>query len=114
MVLQLLLSYGIALTVAPLTVIAGDVARIVKIVLRMGFYLTPVLWSISNVQDGFLKNAVALNPMAGVMALYRAAFWPQDEVPWTYLAVTVVMTIVMLIVGSTVFRRLEATVLKEI
>jgi ABC-2 type transport system permease protein len=114
MVLQLLLSYGIALMVAPLTVIAGDVQRIVKIILRMGFYLTPVLWSLSNVPPGPLKDAVALNPMAGVMALYRAAFWPQDEPPWRYVAFSVVTTIVMLIVGSTVFRRLEGTVLKEI
>jgi ABC-2 type transport system permease protein len=114
MLLQLLLSYGIALMVAPLTVIAADVTRIVKIVLRMGFYLTPVLWSLSNVQPGFLKDAVALNPMAGVMALYRAAFWPQDDPPWRYVGFSVATTIIMLILGSIVFRRLEGTVLKEI
>ncbi len=114
MLLQLMLSYGIALMVAPLTVIAGDTLRIVKIILRMGFYLTPVLWSLSDVPNGFLKDAVALNPMAGVMALYRAAFWPQDDPPWRYVLVSLAVTLVMLAVGSTIFRRLEGTVLKEI
>jgi ABC-2 type transport system permease protein len=116
LVLQFMLTFGIALVVAPLTVLANDLQRIVRILLRVGFYLTPVLYSLNHVATSqeWIPEAGKLNPMAGILSLYRAGFWEQDLLGWkVYLLATVVSAVVLLI-GHSVFRRFEGTVLKEI
>jgi ABC-2 type transport system permease protein len=116
MVLQFLMCFGIALILAPLTVIANDVQRVVKILLRMGFYFTPVLYSINSIVRGreWLRVLAELNPMAGVMSLYRMGFWSHDTLTWRAYTVSVGFTVFVLALGLWVFRRLEGTVLKEI
>jgi ABC-2 type transport system permease protein len=116
MFLQLILSFGCALILAPLTVIANDVQRVIRILLRMGFYLTPVLYSLNNVAVGkeWLLRVAELNPMAGILSLYRIGFWEQDTLPWHAYVAATVFSFATLFVGLAVFKRLEGTVLKEI
>jgi ABC-2 type transport system permease protein len=116
MVLQFLMCFGIALILAPLTVLANDFQRVVKIVLRMGFYLTPVLYSINNVVQGreWLKLLAELNPLAGVLSLYRMGFWSEDALTWRAYTVSVGFTLFVVAMGLWVFRRFEGTVLKEL
>jgi ABC-2 type transport system permease protein len=116
LLLQFMLSFGIALVVAPLTVLADDVQRVVRIILRMAFYLTPVLYSLNHVapKQDWIGTAGKLNPMAGVLTLYRAGLWQQDLLTWhVYAYATAVCALVMLL-GHLVFKRFEGTVLKEI
>jgi ABC-2 type transport system permease protein len=116
MVLQFFMCFGIALILAPLTVLANDFQRVVKIVLRMGFYLTPVLYSINNVVRGreWLQVLAELNPLAGVLSLYRMGFWSEDALTWRAYTVSVGFTVFVLALGLWVFRRFEGTVLKEL
>ena len=118
LIMQVVLCYGFGLLLAPLTVIADDVVRIVRIALRVGFYLTPVLYSLNNLgaADGYgwLAEVAKFTPMAAILTLYRAGLWPQDLYTWPVYVVTSVMTIVILLLGRVVFTRLEGTVLKEI
>lgn len=116
MLLQLVFSYGLGLLLAPLSVIAGDVKRLVRIFLRVGFYLTPVLYSLNAVDQRF-GDAAALakiNPVAASMSLLRAGLWPEDIYEPVYYAWAVVITLATLALGTWVFRRLVGTVLKEI
>jgi ABC-2 type transport system permease protein len=114
--LQFFMCFGIALILAPLTVLANDFQRVVKIVLRMGFYLTPVLYSINNVVQGreWLKVLAELNPLAGLLSLYRMGFWSEDALSWRAYTVSAGFTVVVLALGLWVFRRFEGTVLKEL
>lgn len=113
MVLQAVLIFGIILMLAPLTVIVSDIPRLVKIVLRIGVYLTPVLYAVQNI-PAQLQWTAALNPLSGILSIYRLTFWPEATASWTVYATSVGFSIVTLVVGLAVFRRLEGPVLKEI
>ena len=113
MLVQGILIFGLVLILAPLTVIVTDIPRVVKIVLRIGIYLTPVLYAIENVPAN-LQWTAALNPMAGILSVYRLMFWPGSAAAWPVYAMAVVLSLVTLVVGLAVFRRLEGPVLKEI
>jgi ABC-2 type transport system permease protein len=113
MVLQFMLIFGLVLMLAPLTVIVTDIPRLVKIVLRIGLYLTPVLYAVSNIPEN-LQWIAALNPLSGILSMYRLMFWPEATAPWTVYATSVVFSVVILALGFGVFRRLEGPVLKEI
>ncbi|GAA2153092.1 ABC-2 type transport system permease protein [Humibacillus xanthopallidus] len=111
-VLQFLLSVGVGLILAPVTVLFTDMPRIVRIALRMGFYATPIIYGV-HAAPPVLQKILLLNPMAGILEMYRAGFFPHElNVP--SIISSFVITFVTLIAGTIVFKRLEAPVLKEI
>ena len=111
-VLQFLLSVGIGLILAPVTVLFTDMPRIVRIALRMGFYVTPIIYGV-HAAPPLLQKFLLLNPMAGILEMYRGGFFPQ-ELNVAAIASSVVITFGTLVAGTIVFKRLEAAVLKEI
>jgi len=111
-VMQFLLICGIGLVLAPVTTLVTDTARVVRIALRMGFYVTPVLYSVDNAPHK-LQLVLMLNPMTSVTELYRAGLFGGQFNP-TAILVGAVVTLGVLIVGVTTFPRLEPAVLKEI
>ena len=110
--LLFLLSVGIGLILAPITVLVTDMARVVRIALRLGFYATPVLYS-ANVAPPTLQTLLALNPMSGILELFRSGFF-RGEMNMVSVVSAVVITAILLVIGSVVFQRLEPAVLKEI
>ena len=81
---------GMALIVAPVTVLVGDLERLVKILLRIFFYMTPIIYTAARIYDEVpgetpdqylglptsSRPLYSLNPMAGIIDLYRAAVFP--------------------------------------
>ncbi len=113
--LQAVALLGFGLVLAPLTVLVTDMQRVVRIVLRMLFYATPVIYATHLVPAPYDK-ITWLNPMTGILEMMRAGFFEHDRLPivWGSVVTAVVVSFVMLLVGVAVFRRLERAVLKEI
>ncbi|MET0724965.1 MAG: ABC transporter permease, partial [Leifsonia sp.] len=111
-VLQGILTVGIGLIVAPLVVFFRDIERAVKLVLRLLFYASPIIYGTSDL-PGNLQFWAAFNPLSGIFSIYRAGFFAV-ELNWFDIAVSAVMSVGFLVVGLLVFRRLERSVLKEI
>lgn len=115
--LQGVLLVGAGLALAPLAVLYGDVERLMRIVTRLLFYFSPVIYGVKDVQDklgGLAADLFVLNPLAGIFDLYRAAFFPDAWAGWGAVGVAALISFSMLAIGVTVFRRLEGAVLKEI
>ncbi|GAA2082041.1 hypothetical protein GCM10009840_17590 [Pseudolysinimonas kribbensis] len=113
-VLQAALLMGIGLIVAPLVVFFRDLERAIRLVLRLLFYATPIVYSFDQLDHlGAIKTVAAFNPLSGIMGLYRSAFFPQD-LDWFSVGASALVAIVLLVVGVFVFRGSIRTVLKEI
>jgi ABC-2 type transport system permease protein len=112
-VVQFLLMYGLALLIASWVVVVPDMGRIVRIVMRALFYLTPVLYSISNIPQ-HIRAYAALNPLVAPIGLYRIGFWPEEHEALGAFGVSLGFCLVILIAGILVFRRLEPRILKEV
>ena len=61
--------------------------------------------------DDFRKPAKHFNPLAGIFTLYRMAFFPDMWDARTVLT-SVAMSLILLVLGVWVFRKLERPVLK--
>ena len=112
MALMTVLLSGIGLLLAPLVVLVRDLERIVRIALRLGFYVSPVVFAVPDVPEPWSK-LFALNPLSGVFELCRAGFFP-GHLHGAHVLASVVVTLLVLAVGWAVFARLENAVLKEI
>ncbi|GAB3600965.1 ABC transporter permease [Microbacterium tumbae] len=111
-IVQTVLLTGLGLILAPLCVIFDDLERTTKLVLRALFYATPIIYSASNLPEGFAWLPL-VNPLDGIFSMYRAAFFDSQ---WNTASVvaSVVWSLVLLVIGVFVFRRLERAVLKEL
>lgn len=111
-ILQVLLLVGLGLLVAPLCVLYSDLERTTKLILRVLFYASPIIYSVSDL-PGIFPQLAAFNPLSGIFTLYRMGFFPET---WDTLSVVVgaLMCIGFFVVGLLVFRRLERPVLKEL
>jgi ABC-2 type transport system permease protein len=103
---------GLGLLLAPLVVLFNDLERIIKLALRLGFYMSPVVFTVDDVPTPFAA-AFAANPLAGIFELMRAGFFP-SQLEWLHVGSSAVVCLVALVLGWVVFAKLERTVLKEI
>ena len=112
--LQVLLTVGMALLVSALHVQFRDMKYIVEIGLVLWFYLAPVFYPIS-VLNQYAPSATLLyfmNPMVGVITFYRWALLPEydpllpETISWGMLITyTIGVTLGILIVGVKTFRK---------
>ncbi|WP_440711533.1 ABC transporter permease [Herbiconiux sp. YIM B11900] len=110
--LQAVLTMGVALIVAPLVVFFRDLERAVKLALRFLFYASPIIYGTHDLPEN-LQPWAAFNPLSGIFALYRTGFFA-DQLDWLQVGVGAGMSVLLLAIGVLVFRRSERAVLKEI
>ncbi len=119
---QLIFTLGLCLLLGSLTVFYRDVLMILEVVTLAWFFLTPVFYSLEMFGNSatilgitFVPAQVMrwLNPMASIIDGYRTVLWgtygsngPVGMNP-AYLVRTFVTAVIVLIVGYTVFTRLN-------
>ena len=112
MLLQFVLLVGLGLLLAPVTVLATDMQRVVRIVLRFMMYLSPILYGTQAVPDK-LRAILFFNPLNGILSLYRGGLFERG-ISWIDVAMSAVISITLFVAGFWAFSRLERPVLKEI
>lgn len=115
--LQFVMLTGLALLLAPITLLFSDIERLVRLAMRLMFFLSPVIYGLHDVERRLgdtIARLYVLNPFAGLLDLYRTSFFAEEWSGWLPLTTSVVTAVLLLVVGSVVFRRFEAMVLKEI
>jgi ABC-2 type transport system permease protein len=115
MLAQFVFLVGLGLLLAPVTALVRDMQRVISILLRMLFYITPVIYA-SRLVPAPYDKLTWLNPMTGILEMMRAGFFRHDTFPivWGSIGVGLLVTMVILFFGFAVFARLERAVLKEI
>lgn len=117
-VVQLVLLVGIALLLSALNVLMRDIERFMRLIIRVLFYATPIIYPLSLVRDSgmptWIKVGYELNPLVGIFQLQHAIWYPDEFPDARLLATTVLGSLLVLAIGWWSFRRLEPAVLKEL
>jgi ABC-2 type transport system permease protein len=109
----MIVATGLGLIIAPAAVLVPDVATVVRVVMRVLFYSTPILYSVYFAAQRHLGPIVDWNPFAGIMILYRVTFFKQ-EMDWPVVWHSMVEDLVILAIGLWAFSRMERPMLKEV
>jgi ABC-2 type transport system permease protein len=115
--IQLVLLTGLGMLLAPISVLYGDVERVVTVLMRLLFYLSPIIYGSQDIESRYgstVARIYDLNPLAGIFGLYRSAFFPDQLVSWHAAASAAAVSVAIFVLGALTFRRLEGAVLKEI
>ena len=99
---------GVGLWLGALNVQYRDVGYLVPFLSQIWMYATPVVYPSSLIPERW-RLLYGLNPMAGVVEGFRWALLGRGTGPGPMLAVSVLITVVLLISGAYYFRRMEKT-----
>jgi lipopolysaccharide transport system permease protein len=111
---------GLSLLAACLNVLFRDIEHILTAALLPWFFLTPVLWSISNLPgkaDGHHKLLEVLrwgNPVTPPITAVRAALWSGGLPRLADVVYLVVAATVALVLGALVFRAVDDRIAVEL
>ena len=103
--LTLITIMGIGLWLAALNVKYRDVVLVVPFITLVGLFITPVIYPFNLVPEN-LQPLYAVNPMAGLLELYRWMILPTDW-PGPLLLISVGVSALMLVSGALYFKRAE-------
>ena len=72
-------------------------------------YATPVVYPLSQLDDGIIKNIILINPITMPIELYRYALLGQGTINLLYLAISWIFTFLVLVFGIMIFNKVERT-----
>ena len=113
MLVQLVLTLGVALFVSALTVHFRDIQSILAHVLHLWFFATPVIYAYAEVK-GTLRSVLKLNPLTHVVVSYQQMLFEDRFTDWRGLGATLVVALAAFALGSFIFERLRDTLAEEV
>ncbi|NLE44668.1 MAG: ABC transporter permease [Chloroflexi bacterium] len=108
LVLQIVLSLAVTLAGSAVLVFFRDVRFVIPLLTQIWMYATPVIYPATLVPERW-RTLYFLNPMAGVVDGYRRALLLGQAPLLESIALSAAVSIVLLAVGYTVFKRAEPT-----
>jgi lipopolysaccharide transport system permease protein len=106
--LAMLVALGGGLWFSALFVRYRDIRHVLSFLLLAGMFVTPIIYPFELVPDQ-LQPLYALNPMAGVLELYRWCLFGDLTAPLVVLLIPIATSIVLLATGVLYFRSAEST-----
>lgn len=115
-IIQMLFSLGLIFALSAINIYIKDTEYIVNFIIQMLFYGTPIIYPLS-VLDGapaILKTLINLNPMTQFIQFYRDIFYYQQLPELMNFVFVFILSLIVLILGYLVFKKLEKGFAEEV
>ena len=111
--LMLIFSCGLSFLLSALNVFFKDVAHLLQVVLMFWFYLTPIFYSVDNLNPS-LKKIYVFNPMTHFIGAYRDVMFYAKMPEIKTWSIMLCLALVAFCVGWTFFVKHEKEMVKEL
>jgi lipopolysaccharide transport system permease protein len=108
-----IISLGLSLALSALNVFYRDVQFIWQVILQVGFYITPILYTL-DIFPKDLQKFILLNPIARIIISARNTIIYSSPARMEDLLFMLISSIIFLLVGYIIFFRLEPKFAEEI
>jgi lipopolysaccharide transport system permease protein len=103
--IQFIITFGFSIAISAINLFFRDMERIVFIFTTLMFYLTPIIYPESMVPDKY-KKLIFFNPLTALMVSWRDLFM-NGVVNFKNISLATVYSIIVLVCGYLIFRRLK-------
>jgi ABC-2 type transport system permease protein len=103
--LMAMFALGLGLLISTIAIYFADVAEMYQVILTAWMYLSPVIWTDTFIPAKYLVWIARLNPMYGLIKMFRAAIYEGRVPTGNEFLITAGYAIVTLLVGWFVFAR---------
>ncbi len=115
LIMQLgILGTGIGIMISSLTVKYRDLQVLVGFGVQLWMYLSPVVYSVSAIENATLKTLIMLNPVTPVIEFMRIGWLGVGTVSWLYLGISFAVTVLIAFFGLVIFNKTEKNFMDKI
>lgn len=104
--LQYLFTIGLVAVLSALSVFLRDLQQLVALGIMVWFFLTPVIYPISMIQNETVQMLYLFNPMHSFINLYREIVL-MGEAPWIHFQIAVPVSLFTFALGGWLFMRIK-------
>ncbi len=100
------LGLGSGMIISALTTKYRDLVFLLTFGVQLLMYATPVIYPLSSISSGY-KWLIMANPMTAIIETFRFAFTGKGVFSWSQLGYSGLFTLIIVIIGTVVFNRVE-------
>lgn len=104
-----ILGMGCGIIVSSLTTKYRDLTVLVGFGVSLWMYLTPIVYPLSMMAEGWTKNLIMVNPVTIPVELIRYAVLGKGTMHWGFYGLSWVMTLAVALLGIMIFNKVERT-----
>ena len=104
-----MLGLGCGIIISSLTTKYRDLSILVSFGVQLWMYATPIVYPLSELQDGWIKSVLLINPVTAPVELLRYAILGQGTIMISSLILSGVLSVAILLFGIMVFNKVEKT-----
>jgi len=101
------LGLGVGIIISSLTTKYRDLAILVTFGIQLWMYVTPIVYPISQIEEGVMRTILMTNPVTAPTEMIRYALLGQGEVLPGYMLLSAVVTVLVMTVGIMIFNKVE-------
>ena len=104
-----LMGLGFGIIISSLTTKYRDLAILVTFGVQLWMYATPIVYPISQLEEGMFKTILMLNPVTTPVEVFRYVILGQGTVEPLHLSISLVIAIIVALLGIMIFNKVEKT-----
>ena len=104
-----ILGMGFGIIISSMTTRYRDLTILVDFGVSLWMYATPVVYPLSTLADGWMKNILLINPVTSAVEMIRYAVLGQGTIHWGYYGLSWLITILVAFFGIMIFNKVERT-----
>ena len=101
------LGLGFGMIISALTTKYRDLIFLLTFGVQLLMYATPVIYSMKTIEQSSFKWLIAANPMSSVIESFRYGFLGKRLFNWDSLVYSACFTIVVILLGTIIFNKVE-------
>lgn len=104
-----IMGLGFGIIISSMTTKYRDLTILIGFGVSLWMYGTPVVYPLSQLDNGILKSLIVANPVTAPIEMFRFALLGQGEINLIYIAISWAVTIIVLLFGIMLFNKVERT-----
>ncbi len=102
-----ILGMGFGIIISSLTTKYRDLTVLVDFGVQAWMYLTPIVYPLSTVAEGWMRTILMINPVTSGVEMLRYAILGKGTIDWAFYGLSWAITLVVALLGIMIFNKVE-------
>lgn len=102
-----MMGMGFGLVISSMTTKYRDLTVLVTFGVSLWMYATPVVYPLSQLGDGLMKNILMVNPVTSSIEIFRYALLGQGTIEPLFVITSCIFTVLVMVFGIMIFNKVE-------
>ena len=102
-----ILGMGFGIIISSMTTKYRDLTVLVDFGVQAWMYLTPIVYPLSTVAEGWMRSVLMINPVTSAVEVMRYAILGKGTLDWGYYGLSWAITIFVAVLGIMIFNKVE-------